>query len=67
MSLDEKICFGQGDVKDVYPEEDVKQFIKERLHDATKLLALFNKGILNSNDLREHRQKIKNDAGKGLI
>ena len=29
MSLDEKICFGQGDVKDVYPEEDVKQFIQE--------------------------------------
>ncbi len=32
-----------------------------------KLIALFNQGKLTSVDLREHRQKIKDDAGEKLI
>ncbi len=46
---------------------DVKEFIKQRLYDATKLLALFNQDKLTSAHLREHRQQIKDDAGEGLI
>ena len=46
--------------------EDVKQFVKNRIYDSTKLLALFNQGKLTSMHLREHRQTIKDDAGEAL-
>lgn len=61
MSLREKrIGCGSGRS---YLEEDVRDFVKQRIYDATKLIALFNQGKLTSVDLREHRQKIKDDAG----
>ena len=65
MSLDEKICFGQGDVKDVYPEEDVKQFIKD-----------IRKAIVFRGKFRPQQEQytltavigdIEKFAGKGLI
>ena len=49
-----------------YPEKDVKEFVKKRIYDATMLLGLFNSGKLTSIDLREHRQRIKDDAGSAL-
>ena len=44
-----------------------KEFIKKRLFDATMLLGMFNAGTLTSIDLREHRQRIKDEAGENLI
>ena len=55
MSLDEKICFGEGDVKDVYPEEGVKQFIRE----------LIKNDFINTNG--QFIVELRKLAGKGLI
>ena len=57
---------GNGITK-YYPEENVRKFVKRRIMESTKLLALFNQGKLTSMDLREHRQHIKDDAGDKLI
>ncbi len=54
-------------VEAIYSEKNVKEFIKRRIMESTKLLALFNQDKLNSIDLREHRQNIKDDAGEELI
>ncbi len=50
-----------------YWKEDVKEFIRRRIYDSTKLLSLFNQGKLTSIELREHRQKIKDEAGNKLL
>ena len=50
-----------------YFDVKFKDFIQERVFDATRLLGLFNAGNLTSVDLREHRQKIKDEAGDALI
>jgi len=69
MSLSDKIYLqapGSVRLPDSIAVKDVKEFIEQRIYDATKLLALFNQGKLTSADLREHRQKIKEEAGKKL-
>lgn len=48
-------------------EEYIKEFIKRRIFDATMLLGKFNAGELTSIDLREHRQRLKDEAGDKLI
>lgn len=61
------VQLGGGSLLIYYPPKDVKEFIRQRVYDATKLLALFNQGKLTSIDLREHRQNIKEKAGGKLV
>lgn len=66
FKLDEKIMNGKEEWGWVH-YTDIKEFIKRRIMESTRLLALFNQGKLTSIDLREHRQRIKDDAGNKLI
>ncbi len=63
LSEKENGCYGCEE----YPKKNVKEFVKQRIFDATRLLALFNQDKLTSEILREHRQKIKDAAGERLI
>lgn len=66
-SLSDKIWNdGAEGCHDMCYAKDVKWFVKQRIYDATRLLALFNQDKLTSSDLREHRQKIKDEAGDKL-
>ena len=55
-----------GGIK-VYVNRDIKEFIKKRKMDLTKILGMFNAGTLTSEEIRLCRIALEEEAGAELI
>lgn len=66
FNLSDWIVGYDDDDVDIINAKKVKEFVKRRIYESTKLLALFNQDKLTSMDLKEHRQRIKDEAGSEL-